>query len=207
MAPEAPPLSSTSAPGGVNGPIADPGLKQALPQAAAKKSTAGASTLQGSTAPAQVTNAGSPAARDSEQRVAPGYEEITVEGHRVEPRVTMSSAPITTLAEASNTTKPVAPLKIPLGSPEALHRAAESGDLKGLQGALDQQVDINSRDEAGRTALLLATIHGQTKAVDMLLAHGADPNTADANGVTPLHAAVAGGQSAIVVTLRRAGAH
>jgi len=35
-----------------------------------------------------------------------------------------------------------------------------------------------------RTALMLATLSGQARAVDLLLAHGADPNAADAQGVT-----------------------
>jgi ankyrin repeat protein len=67
-------------------------------------------------------------------------------------------------------------------------------------------VDIDARDESGRTALMLATLHGQTHAVDTLLASGADPNAADAQGTTPLQAAIAGGQPSIVAALRRAGA-
>lgn len=97
-------------------------------------------------------------------------------------------------------------LKAQAGSPQALRLAAETGDLKRLQLFLDQQTDVNSRDDAGRTALLLATLHGQTKAIKMLLAHGADPNAADASGVTPLSAATAANRSAIVRILKDAGA-
>jgi Ankyrin repeats (3 copies) len=92
------------------------------------------------------------------------------------------------------------------GSPTALRRAAEIGDIPGLQTSLDEHVDINARDASGRTALMLATLHGQTAAVDTLLAYGADPNAADARGTTPLQAAVAGDQQAIVAALKRAGA-
>jgi uncharacterized protein len=98
-------------------------------------------------------------------------------------------------------------LKARSGSPQALRLAAETGDLKGLQRLLDQLTDINSRDDAGRTALLLATLHGQTEAVEFLLVHGANPDTADVNGVTPLSAAMAGNHSRIIRMLKSAGAH
>jgi ankyrin repeat protein len=94
----------------------------------------------------------------------------------------------------------------PTGSPTALRRAAEIGDIPGLQTSLDEHVDINARDASGRTALMLATLRGQTAAVDTLLAYGADPNAADARGTTPLQAAVAADQRAIVAALKHAGA-
>jgi len=96
--------------------------------------------------------------------------------------------------------------KSQVGSPQALRLAAQTGDLKRLQRFLDQLTDVNSRDAAGRTALLLATLHGQTKAVEFLLYHGADPNAADASGVTPMSAAIAANRSAIVRILKDAGA-
>ncbi len=88
----------------------------------------------------------------------------------------------------------------------AFRRAAEIGDLSGLQMLLEKQTDIDSRDAAGRTALMLATLHGQANAVAALLAHGADPNAADADGTTPLQAAKAGDHPAIVAALQRYGA-
>ncbi|HEY6923488.1 MAG TPA: ankyrin repeat domain-containing protein [Steroidobacteraceae bacterium] len=97
-------------------------------------------------------------------------------------------------------------MKAQVGSPQALRLAAENGDLKRLQQLLDQLTDINSRDDAGRTALLLATLHGQSKAAELLLAHGANPNVPDAEGVTPLSAAVAGNHSTLIRMLKRAGA-
>jgi hypothetical protein len=95
----------------------------------------------------------------------------------------------------------------PLGSPPRLFAAAGAGDLKNLAAALDKLTDVNSRDDTGSTALLLATRHGQTQAVKLLLANGADPNIADSQGITPLIAARAGGQAAIVRALQHAGAH
>jgi Ankyrin repeats (3 copies) len=88
----------------------------------------------------------------------------------------------------------------------ALRSAAEVGDLAALEALVANQTEIDSRDAAGRTALMLATLHGQTNAVAALLAYGADPNAADADGTTPLQAATAGDHPAIVAALRRYGA-
>ena len=88
----------------------------------------------------------------------------------------------------------------------ALRHAAEVGDLAALQSLLTQQTDINARDAAGRTALMLAIRHGRGDAVSALLAAGADPNAADSHGITPLQAAAADGQWAMAATLQRYGA-
>ena len=87
-----------------------------------------------------------------------------------------------------------------------LRRAAEMGDVPALQALLDKKPAIDARDDAGRTALMLATLHGRNQAVEALLSAGADPNAADAHGTTPLQAALAGDQAAIAAALRRAGA-
>ncbi len=87
-----------------------------------------------------------------------------------------------------------------------LRHAAETGDIPRLQMLLGRQLAIDARDENGRTALMLAVLRGESRAVDMLLASGADPNAADGRGTTPLQAAVAGNQPAIVAALQRAGA-
>ena len=101
---------------------------------------------------------------------------------------------------------PTAPPARLADSAAEVRRAAEIGAVPELQTLLGQQGDIDARDESGRTALMLATLSGQARAVDMLLAHGADPNAADAQGVTPLQAAIAGDRPAIAAALRRAGA-
>jgi hypothetical protein len=88
-----------------------------------------------------------------------------------------------------------------------LRRAAESGDIATLQSLLNEPVDLASRDNDGRTALMLAAIHGQSEAVNVLLAHGADPNAADAQGITPSQAAAKRNYRTIIDALSRAGAH
>jgi ankyrin repeat protein len=94
----------------------------------------------------------------------------------------------------------------PSPDPAALRQAAESGDVHRVQMLLENQVSIDARDASGRTALMLAVIHGHSDAVDALLARGADPNAADARGTTPLQTAVATHQPAVAAALRRAGA-
>jgi ankyrin repeat protein len=148
------------------------------------------------------------AAADAKDLQAPPVS-VTVTGSRITKQD--AAAPPSPVAapsvdSTSGLTSP-APQDAQIGSPAVLLHAAETGDLKSLQASLDQLTDINSRDAAGRTPLLLATLHGQTNAVTTLLAHGADPNAADASGMTPLQAATHGGNSAIIKALKHAGAH
>ena len=98
------------------------------------------------------------------------------------------------------------PSATPAAPASALLRAAESGDLARMQDLLAGPIDINARNNQGRTALMLAILRGQSDAVNLLLAHDADANAADLDGVTPLQAALAGTQPAITAALRRAGA-
>ena len=53
-------------------------------------------------------------------------------------------------------------------------------------------------DAAGRTALMIATLHGRSQAVSVLLDYGADPNIADASGESPRDAALAADESEII---------
>lgn len=88
----------------------------------------------------------------------------------------------------------------------AFRYAAETGDRATLEALLAKRVNIDARDSLGRTALMLATLHGQTDTVAALLAQGADPNLADLRGTTPLQAAMAADQTAIIAALQRYGA-
>jgi DNA-directed RNA polymerase specialized sigma24 family protein len=88
---------------------------------------------------------------------------------------------------------------------DELWRAAESGDIGGLQAALTGNVDVNSLDAKGHTALVL--MNGHVGIIRALLAHGANPNTPDSRGTTPLRAAYDRGNSDIVLLLQRHSAH
>ncbi|MGA2708401.1 MAG: ankyrin repeat domain-containing protein [Steroidobacteraceae bacterium] len=89
---------------------------------------------------------------------------------------------------------------------QGLWQASESGDAIGLSSLLERPVDIDARDPQGRTALMLATLHARAAAVEVLLAHGADPNIPDTRGMTPLDVARSQNQAQIVTALQRAGA-
>ena len=117
-----------------------------------------------------------------------------------------AGSPRQSVAPAASSAAPTAPPARLADSAAEVRRAAEIGAVPELQTLLGQQGDIDARDESGRTALMLATLSGQARAVDLLLAHGADPNAADAQGVTPLQAAIAGDRPAIAAALRHAGA-
>lgn len=125
-------------------------------------------------------------------------------------------APAPAAAPAAATQAPPAPTAPPAtqkadagttqaASPTQLWRAAETGDLQGIQAALDANIDVNARDPQGRTALMRATRRGQTKSVQALLAHGADPNLPDGDGFTPLRVATSAGSTAIIVVLKKSG--
>jgi hypothetical protein len=122
------------------------------------------------------------------------------------PPAQSAASPRQSVAPAASSGAPTAPPARLADSAAEVRRAAEIGAVPELQTLLGQQGDIDARDDSGRTALMLATLSGQARAVDMLLAHGADPNAADAQGVTPLQAAIAGDRPAIAAALRRAGA-
>jgi ankyrin repeat protein len=118
----------------------------------------------------------------------------------------MSSSVGALSAGRAQTAAPAWPAPRPADLSVELWHAAQIGDLPALQALLGKQPAIDARDNGGRTALMLATLHGQSGAVEVLLASGADPNAVDAQGVTPLQAAMAANQPAIAEALRRAGA-
>jgi len=68
----------------------------------------------------------------------------------------------------------------------ALHEAARTGRITQLDSLLRQGAPLNAPDDAGRTALALAVIHGQTAVVQRLLAAGANPALVDRDGLNAL---------------------
>ncbi|WP_407353115.1 ankyrin repeat domain-containing protein [Luteimonas sp. R10] len=87
-----------------------------------------------------------------------------------------------------------------------LPAAAIVGDADALRRLLDLGFEVDTPDSQGCTALLRAAGGGHRAAVDLLLAHGADPQRAAHTGATPLSAAVSMRQGEIVDRLLEAGA-
>jgi hypothetical protein len=69
---------------------------------------------------------------------------------------------------------------------EALHQAARAGQLAEAEALLQQGANLNAPDSAGRTALVLAVIHGHSALVRRLLALGANPALVDRDGLDAL---------------------
>ncbi len=64
-----------------------------------------------------------------------------------------------------------------------LIEAAYEGNTVQVQALIDEGADVNERDAAGRTALMIAASRGHTYVVQLLLEKGADPNARDNNGL------------------------
>lgn len=68
----------------------------------------------------------------------------------------------------------------------ALHQAARAGQVAEAEALLQQGAGLNAPDGTGRTALVLAVIHGHSELVRRLLALGANPALADREGLDAL---------------------
>ena len=102
-------------------------------------------------------------------------------------------------AGAVSTPKPTA---LP---PDALHRAAKAGNLKGLEAALAAGADVNARDDKGWTALMYVVDKGYVLLVEPLLTAKADPDVRAPDGATALFMAAAHGDSEVIPLLMQAG--
>jgi ankyrin repeat protein len=82
--------------------------------------------------------------------------------------------------------------------------AAREGRQDMLAEFIGAHYDLDTRDEKGYTALILAAYHGQRAAVEQLLAAGADPCAQDKRGNTALMGAVFKGELTIARRLMQA---
>ena len=105
-------------------------------------------------------------------------------------------------AAAATSTEPPRPAS----SPDALHRAAQAGDMNVFQAVLASGADIDGRDGRGWTALMHAVNKGYLLLIEPLLEAGADPDIRAPDGATALFMAAALGHSEIIALLMKAGA-
>ena len=96
--------------------------------------------------------------------------------------------------------------KKPPISPEALHRAAEKGNVEWIQKLISEGADVNHRDRNERTPLHWAALSGHLEATKLLLAAGADVDAGDDDGDTPLYFAAGRGHKNVVILLLASGA-
>jgi ankyrin repeat protein len=68
----------------------------------------------------------------------------------------------------------------------ALRDAAARGNIQGVLEVLGKGADVNTSDELGRTALMLAGFDGHTEIVRLLLRKGAQVDLRDSSGRTAL---------------------
>ena len=87
-----------------------------------------------------------------------------------------------------------------------LWRIAESNEIEELHELLAHGVDVNLRQDAGVTALMIAAYHGRIEMVRALTDRGADVNLADKDGFTAAMLAHQRGYAEIVSTLVARGA-
>jgi hypothetical protein len=93
-------------------------------------------------------------------------------------------------------------------SPEerALQAAAREGNLGRLQALLQTGVDLEARDSAGFTALMVAVASGRSETAKVLLQAGADVNASSPRGWTALMQATSMGRADVGELLLDAGA-
>lgn len=101
-----------------------------------------------------------------------------------------SPAPVATKAPAAAAT----PAQIKTQLQTYFFDAAREGRQDMLGEFIRSHYDLNTRDEKGYTALILAAYHGQTPAVEQLLQAGADPCAQDKRGNTALMGAIFKGE-------------
>lgn len=70
--------------------------------------------------------------------------------------------------------------------------ASLEGRIELIQDAVEQDIDIDSSDQTGRTPLMLASYNGHYTIVKYLLENGADPKASDNQGRTSLTFAASG---------------
>lgn len=87
-----------------------------------------------------------------------------------------------------------------------LMRAALIGHTSAINDLLACGLDVNERDQYGRTALMEAVYGGHAETVEALLKLGADVNAKDASGWTPLMEATSKSRCCAVRTLLAYGA-
>ena len=65
------------------------------------------------------------------------------------------------------------------GTSISIHKAAEEGNIEVVKQHLATGVDVNAKNDRGRTPLLRAAEYGRKEIVELLITNGADVNAKD----------------------------
>jgi len=87
-----------------------------------------------------------------------------------------------------------------------LHDNIENGSLSSIEAALDKGIEIDSVDNNGDTAVLLAARYGRIDVLRLLVERGANVNVLDSKKRDVLNIAITTGAVEIVSMLLKAGA-
>ena len=86
-------------------------------------------------------------------------------------------------------------------------KAAIEGDSEAIERLLAKELDVNSRDRYGQTALMLAALNGRDAIVRILLENGADIDVTAKYNLSALMLAVVNRHSGVAKQLVDAGAN
>ena len=118
--------------------------------------------------------------------------------HRADSRLTMKSQLIAIVA---------AVLVVGCGGPpKDIREAARQGNIEAVKQYLADGVDVNAKDDWGKTPLHSTAEMRRKEIAELLIANGADVNAKDSWGITPLHYATANDQKETVELLIAEGA-
>ena len=90
--------------------------------------------------------------------------------------------------------------------PDALHHAAQAGDIDALEATIAAGADVNARDARGWTALMHAANKGYTLLVPILIEAKAEVDIRAPDGATALFIAAVHGHAEVFARLMHAGA-
>jgi ankyrin repeat protein len=88
----------------------------------------------------------------------------------------------------------------------SIHQAAKDGNTEAVKLDLADGIDVNAKDDNGRTPLHHVAEEGHKEIAELFIAAGADVNAKNNLGGTPLHEAAASGCKEIVELLVTKGA-